>query len=217
MYRFEQDEETREFRQPGSKDEPGTIVTRIRANLIRTCVRADNGVFDFVDKFQNVDVSVECGGRLAGTEDVIRKERLKEFQKVGTSRFDDRFRQVGPDGKPAQGAGAQAYFPEGALQPGSSWGGGVPEITNPKDPGAEMQGLMPKLTFRFSGVDRIGKWEAVRIDAESSGSEVMTLDGPATSWFDKNTGALVRFSATFRVSFRQQMSIRTFMDLQEVR
>lgn len=217
VYRFEQDEETREFRQPGSKEEPGAIVTKIRAKLIRTCVSSEDGILEFVDKFEDVDVSVKCGGRLAGTEDVVRAERIKDFQKVGTSRFDDRFRQVGADGKPEEGTGAQAYFPEGALEPGATWGGEVPDVTNLKDPAAELQGLMPKITFRFAGVDRIGKWEAVRIDAESSGSETMSLDGPATSWFEKSTGALVRFSAMFRVSFRQQMSIRTFMDLQEVR
>ncbi len=215
-YVFEQDEEIAEYRKPGSDEVPGTINNTIRATLVRKCVSAADGVFEFEDRFQDVRVETKCGGRLAGTEDVVAAERRKEFSKPGVSRFDNRFRPVGPDGVPVVTAAATAYFPEGALVAGETWGGEVPDVTNPRDPGSNLQGMMPKITFRYGGTDQIGEWTAVKIDAESSGSEAMTLDGPASSWFDSKSGALVRFTATIRASAPRMMTIKMVMDLKSV-
>lgn len=216
VYLLEQDEELQEYQKPDSKEEAGTIETTIRAKLIRTCVDASDGVYQFVDKFEDVEIRVVCGGRLKGKEDIIRESRLKEFMTVKKLAFDERFRPVAADGSRISGS-TTPYFPEGPLEPGQSWGGEVPDIQDKRDPAYNLQGMMPKLTFRYAGIDRIGDFVAVKIDTESTGSEAATLDGPASSWFDTKSGMLVRFSATIKATAPQNIKTRILMDLQGVR
>jgi hypothetical protein len=216
VYLLEQDEEMQEYQRPDTREEAGTIETSIRAKLVRTCVDASDGVYQFVDKFEDVDIKVVCGGRLKGKEDIIRESRLKEFMTVKKLAFDERFRPISADGSRMSGS-TTPYFPEGPLEPGQSWGGEVPDIQDKRDPAYNLQGMMPKLTFRYAGIDRIGDFVAVKIDTESTGSEAAMLDGPASSWFDTKSGMLVRFSATIKATAPQNIKTRILMDLQGVR
>ena len=214
VYEFHSHERVFSRGPEGTTGQSGWVETDIRAEVEQECVGISDGVYVINSKYINPAVTVTCTGGMKGKEERFRNNNIKTLRRQVTLRFDDRFRDPV---SLSEDSDLGVYFPEDRIKIGDKWRKKVAEATRPDDPAAMLKGMMPTYEFVLEGVDAIGEWQTVRIAAHLLPTAVATDEGHATTWYDIESGVMVRsiismeLNAPSVTEFSSEMYLKSFI------
>lgn len=206
VYSFSQTTETSD----PSADTPSKVTEQVRAELVEKCVFADQGLYRLETSFRNVDVSVSAEGSFKESAEKLEEERRAALQKPGELILDKRYQTPG-----AQPAAPSVSLPGGKIKIGDTWEAKVAEAADDKDPAAQFRKMMPTFKCRFAGIDEINGRKCARVEATLSSTGMAEMKEPAKTWFDLESGVIVRSIMEMKIASRPLISFRLEMDLKE--